>query len=191
MGYLANYSPLGFNLVREVFIETGTYQGTTLKLAAKAGYQELHSIECAEPLYHLAEPLFKDDPKVHLHCGSSPVVLPKIMDGAKTTLFWLDAHWCGQNLAGYVSVFDPAYGQCPLLAELKAIMDVDWKVPPYILIDDAQQFTRRRFGVVFEDKQWPTINQIRAEMPGFTLSEWSDILFFLPDGVSLGPVLTP
>ena len=193
MGYLTYYSPKGFNLVRDVFIETGTYQGTTLAAAAKAGYKELHSVECLEEMYLKAVSLFADDPKVHLHLGSSPEVLPWIMDGTKATVFWLDAHYCGGTPADRPSSFDRGHGQCPLLDELKAIMKVAWRVPPYILVDDAKLFVRPDMALrePLVKEEWPTAEQIAAALPGFTLGEWGDIIYCLPGGECLGFPVPP
>ena len=195
MGYLTNYAPLGFNLVRDVFIETGTYAATTLRAAARAGYKTLHSIELNEVMYRQAVAALPDiagGADVHVYFGSSPVILPLIMDGSKPTLFWLDAHWCGGAPTEKPCSWDKAYGQCPLAAELQAIMAVKWQTPPYILIDDAQMFTRTRFPGSFDEKQWPTVSQIMDQLThfeyGFVFGLYMDTIYCLP-GHCLGTPL--
>ncbi|MDR1514735.1 MAG: hypothetical protein LBS45_03495 [Synergistaceae bacterium] len=58
------------------------------------------------------------------------MVLKDVLDGKNSPmLFWLDAHWSGGDTAGENI-------QCPLLEELKIILDSNSS--HFILIDDAR-----------------------------------------------------
>jgi len=163
----------GQSIVRPVFIETGTYHGDTLANAIAAGFRTLHSVEVCETNYELARARFKGQANVYLHFGSSPVVLPRVIDPEIATTFWLDAHFQG---SGRLEL-DSVYGECPLLAELRVIFSYDWS--PIVLIDDAYMFDQRIPGG-FDRLQWPSIEEIRAELPcQYELSE-SDGILILP-----------
>ncbi len=155
-----------YKLVRDVFIETGTFRGDTLMSAVAAGFRQLYSMECCERLYRAACRRFANCPHVRLHLGSSPDILPKIMDPALATTFWLDARYQGYDR----DEFDLAVGECPLLLELAAIRAVPWKTPPVIVIDDAAIFRHGfdhlgELGMRFDPCQWPSIEQVRQALP--------------------------
>lgn len=165
----------GQSIVRPVFIETGTYRGDTLANAFAAGFRTLHSIEVCETNYQLATARFEGQANVHLHLGSSPEVLPRIIDPEIATTFWLDAHFQGSSRAE----LDPDYGECPLLVELRVLFSYDWS--PIILIDDAYMFDQRIPGG-FDRSQWPSLEDIRAALPGrYKISEQDEILYCLAD----------
>lgn len=168
----------GRSLVRPVFIETGTGEGDTLACAAAAGFRLCHSIDVHRGNAALARLRFAADFRVHIHHGSSPDVLPLVMVDVPTT-FWLDAHYraCGDG------EMDPRHGQCPLLAELAAIVAVQWTEQPVILIDDAALFERPwadEFGEHFDIEQWPEREQIDARLPGHEITEQGGILYCMP-----------
>src|SRR5262245_31694637 len=123
----------------EVFIETGTQRGDSLAAALAAGYPECLSVEYTDLFYRFAKERFANDSRVRLFHGSSPDVLPAMIDPIKTTTFWLDAHYSGSDRAWQ----DPKYGECPLLQELEVILAAPWRQPPIICIDDAYIFHER------------------------------------------------
>ena len=132
MGLLTQFDFDGRSLVRELFIETGTYRGDSLVHAAKQDFRVLHSIEYDVKNYEQAVSRFSDVSNIYLHHGSSPDVLPVIIDKHATTTFWLDAHYQGTRQEEQ----DMEYGQCPLMAELEIITSVKWDTLPFIIIDD-------------------------------------------------------
>lgn len=158
-------------IVRPVFIETGTFRGETLANAMFAGFGTLHSIEVCEANYQIVKAQFRQYHNVHLHLGSSPEVLPRIIDDQIPTTFWLDAHYQGLSRAEQ----DEAYGECPLLAELDVIFGYQWS--PVVLIDDAHMFDHR-FPPGFDRVQWPSRQQIRDAVPShYNVVEEDGVLY--------------
>ena len=135
---LQTYSFHNINLVRDVFIETGTYEGETTACAMKAGYKKVHTIEVNRRLAAAAKAKFAGT-IVTVHCGSSPDILPFVCDPTAATTFWLDAHYQG----GPKDEMDIRYGECPVIQELDVILSVPWEKKPYILIDDAHIFAMK------------------------------------------------
>lgn len=164
-----------------VYIETGIGHGQSLKEAVKHGFETLHAVEIDEKLVEMAHGTFLDVPYVNIHHGSSPDVLPKIIDPVRQTLFWLDAHF---SAGLYTSdserdraQLDPRYGECPLMAELQAIVQVPWTVDPVILIDDAVCFIAEKYEgyhASWDRDQHPTLAEIRSMLAHFTVTVRDD-----------------
>lgn len=153
----------------DVFIETGLGHGNTLESALQRPYKWLHSIEI-DPTLVARCGLY--DPRLTIHCGSSPDILPTIIDPQKSTVFWLDAHYSAGQYTSSAAVdasrLDPRYGQCPLLAELAIIRSFDWAVRPWIAIDDAACFRMETYSGMYaqyDRGQYPTEAEIRAALP--------------------------
>lgn len=166
-----NYSFNGTSLITDVFIETGTYTGRSVLDACKQDFKEIHSIEWLEKHYLACKKKVKGYENCHLHHGSSPDVLPQIIDGTKTTTFWLDAHYQGVR----DDEQDPKYGECPLLEELKVIFSIDWEVDPFVIIDDVHCFTDG-LPRTFNKSQWPLIEEIKSLFPDNYTFETADLM---------------
>ena len=159
---------------RDVFIETGTFEGESLATAANH-FAVCHSIEVSQVLADAVRERFKDRPHVHVHQGSSPMILPLIIDPRRATVFWLDAHYQGLGR----DQMDAAAGECPLLAELDVILAAGWEVRPVILIDDAHCFGcpgNRPPDPKLDLKTWPTYAQIAARLAGWALAVRDDVI---------------
>lgn len=163
MGVLSQFAPAA------VFIETGLGGGQSLAAALAQPFAVLHSIEIDATLIARCE---LRDPRLTIHYGSSPDVLPTIIDPARLTMFWLDAHYSAGLYTSDSDLdrsrLDPRYGQCPLLAELAIIREVDWRIRPWIYIDDADCFRSPIYEGMFaqyDRLQYPTENEIRAILP--------------------------
>lgn len=183
MGRLTIFTNLaGFNLDNEVFIETGTYKSETLEAASRANYSIIHSIDVVPEYVQEAREKFKDNPKINCHCGTSPDILPQIIDRNKSTTFWLDAHY--QSLRDEESC--NKYGQCPLLEELKVIFSEPWTKPVVILIDDAHMFASRRENQArhFKLEQWPVRDDIEALLPPDCKMELHADIFIIAPSIS-------
>jgi hypothetical protein len=163
MGRLVYFEHNNQSLVRDVFIETGTYHGDSLFNASQQAFETLHSIEVSEENYKVSSERFQNDKNINVHFGSSPDILPKIIDPKRTTAFWLDAHFQGGNAKEQ----DSNRGQCPLMEELDIILSYEWEELPLIMIDDADLFTKQNFikdrGFLLED--WPTFEEIKSVLP--------------------------
>ena len=97
----------------KVFVETGTYEGASVR-AALPLFQELHTVELSATLYaRVVE--FEENENVHPYHGRSEDVLRQIAPKLKrkSVLYWLDAHWSHEEHS------EGAEEQCPLLDELE------------------------------------------------------------------------
>jgi hypothetical protein len=165
-------------LIRSLFVETGTNEGNTLAHASLR-FEHCISIEQNEKLYLAAVERFKFKPNVRVYKGHSPLILPKVLDPAIETTFWLDAHYSANGNTMEV------HGECPLMDELAVIVGLNWKVPPIILIDDAFMFDDSVFApdtedcfwksnktdhIVYHRNQWPRVEEIDAVLTGYKRS---------------------
>lgn len=184
-GSLENFDFQGQSLVRDVFIETGTYLGQTSENAIHAGFKHVHTIEVSERIFALAKQRFVDRSDVTVHHGSSPDVLFNVCDPDLETVFYLDGHYQG----GPLDENDPLVGECPLMLELKVILGISWKSLPIIVIDDSKIFT-----IPTKDRDeylrnchldpifWPTYQQIVDVLcPIYTVYEQDDRLYCVPE----------
>ena len=117
----------------KVFVETGTLDGTGVKLAKSVGFEHIQSIELDEKCYNFATCVFKDDKNIKIYQGDSASVLNNVLESIKdNTVFWLDAH-----PLGYLTTTNT-----PIKGELYAIKK--WmertNLKPVILLDDMRLF---------------------------------------------------
>lgn len=151
---------------RDVFIDTGAHLGMSMQHALDAGFKEVVGIELVEEYVHKLAARFKDMPHVKLHHGSSPCVLGSVLSQYedRDVTIWHDAHYQGNNL----EELDPAVGECPLLGELRIVMNrqVYQKRKPMLYIDDAfmlyPEYWEEERSKEFKRSEWPTIEQIEA-----------------------------
>ena len=128
-----------------IFIETGTYLGDTVK-AVKKNFKEIYSIELNKMLYLTAKQKFVKYKHINIILGDSSKKLPEILsklDGP--CLFWLDAHYSGGNTS-------KANVETPVTKELRCILNHPNK-NHVILIDDAHDFTGKN--------DYPTIPELK------------------------------
>lgn len=126
--YLSQYA------TGDIFVETGTYLGDTVKLALKCGFKTVHSVELNDKLYEEAVEMFKDNPNVKIWHGDSVDRLKDILAeiGNQPATFWLDAHASGHLVGG-------KSGGSPVLDELNLIMESENK-DHTIFVDDIRLF---------------------------------------------------
>jgi hypothetical protein len=161
------------------FVETGTYQGGSLNVAAEF-FPECHSIEMSPELYENAKKQFAGRTHIKLYQGESAATLAanSVHFAERPVLFWLDAHWCvGENTAGQDS-------QSPLREELRAI----GKLHPQsvVLIDDARYYLcpppiPHRF------TDWPDFHDLVIILLSLSnqhrLMIFNDVLLFYPENI--------
>lgn len=123
---IAHYQELSGS---RVFIETGTYLGETLSVAAEI-FGNCYSVELSQELYQRAKGKFSGRRHVELLNGSSAALLPTILDTVREpAIIWLDAHFSGGLTAGE--------GSDPLQQELATLLQYR-EMRHLILIDDAR-----------------------------------------------------
>jgi hypothetical protein len=130
----------------DIFVETGTYLGDTVKLALEHGFKKIHSIELNKKLYDDAVEMFKNEPTVKIWLGDSTEILPIIIDeiGNNRATFWLDAHASGPLVGG-------KSGGSPVVDELNIIGKSMCKEHT-IFVDDKRLFGSAEWSYVsFDD----------------------------------------
>lgn len=136
----------------EVLVETGTFQGGTIRATVDL-FQEIHSVELSPELFGSAEDAFSGAANVSLAQGRSAPFLehlrPSIAD--RPTLFFLDAHWSAGDSE------TPPATQCPLMDELSAVGSLNERSA--IIIDDARLFLRP-VPVPLDPDSWPAFDEV-------------------------------
>jgi hypothetical protein len=119
----------------EMFVETGTYDGSGCLIAVHAGFKKVVSFEISPVRFALASERLKVFPQVDLILGDTMAFLPKLLDLISfPCTFWLDAHMPEDGVA-----HSAAWSSCPIMHELAAIAKHSIKTHT-ILIDDLNLF---------------------------------------------------
>ena len=153
----------------DVLIQTGTQLGKGLKYCAPH-FKTIHTIELDDRYYHESKRRLAKYKNVLCYHGSSPEVLPLVIDPTRPTTFWLDAHFVAtDDLQAQVQ------NQCPLMQELLAIFAFRWEAKASILVDDAHFFQpsfwrQRRRSRGYDIAQWPRQELLRATVEEFGYS---------------------
>lgn len=173
----------GLSLVRDLLIETGTYTGIGTLCGLLAGFPRVITIEHDLHIWADTSHALADLTEwVEFKRGTSPMVLPSVIDGTIPTTFLLSAHYIGLPWC-------TLWGQCPLLAELKAIFAVSWDYAPVILIDSAHMYQHWHDPACWKWCQptdciradFPTKSEIVTALPSFySVNEWKDVFYCLP-----------
>jgi hypothetical protein len=161
--------------VTKDFIETGTYLAATASWAAQH-FDRVISIEADRELYDAARKRLASHANVDLRLGRSQDVLATLIPKlSQPALIWLDAHWCGGDVA--VAGDDQ---ECPLLEEIAAI-DAGM-IQHLILIDDARFFLNPP-PPPHKREHWPSlgavIEQLRAKYDSY-ICVTDDVIIRLP-----------
>ncbi len=116
----------------DVFIESGTFFGTSAGRAAHF-FKEVHTMELSPSLYQEAIKRLNSYRNVHVYCGDSSQLLPKILKSITSKIiFWLDGHYSeGSTARGSKNT--------PVMEELEAIKN-SGITDAVILIDDMRCF---------------------------------------------------
>ena len=103
-----------------IFIETGTYGGTTSKIVSKY-FEKVYTCDVSEDETQAREDNFKDATNINFMLADSRDALPEFLReiGNDKFFLFLDAHW---------------HGYFPVLEELQIIADFGYK--PFIFIHD-------------------------------------------------------
>jgi len=113
------------------FVETGTYAGEMVKYVnARYNFDRIYSIELSERLAARADKLFQDASNVFIIHGASEESLKGIRQ-TEPFLYWLDAHYCGDDVTAMGEKITPVY------EELEVILN---ETDHVIVIDDLDNF---------------------------------------------------
>lgn len=141
------------------FVETGSFLGDGIERALESGFTEIYSIDLEEVHIEQCKKRFEGKSQVHLFAGSSDVWLDKIIESIHEPItFWLDAHSCGEPVAGEVNN--------PILKELAIIAKHPIKTHT-ILIDDVRLFGTKYFDHITLSELIRKIKQIN---PAYQIS---------------------
>jgi hypothetical protein len=133
-----------------VFVETGTHQAETA-VWASANFECVFTIEAHEPLHQKAVETFGNCKNIRFLKGDSRSHIKSLTSSlTEPAIFWLDAHWCGENTFGKSD-------ECPVVGELELLNAS--KVPHIVLIDDARLFLAPP-PAPHEATHWPDISAI-------------------------------
>ena len=154
------------------FIETGTYLGRTTEWASEH-FNLVYTIELSEKIFKETSSRLSEKTNITFLQGDSRHHLQNIIDSVEApAIFWLDAHWSGEETAGEED-------QCPLLQELEIIY-----ASPFdhiVMIDDARTYTLppRKPN---NPEQFPTICDILdiARKKNVIITILDDVIYIIP-----------
>lgn len=144
-----------------VFVETGTYKGTTLGAVCNI-FDRLYSIELNKNLHKDAVKKFRKHKHISLIHGDSAEKLKDVVkDIDKPIFFWLDGHYSG-------GITSRGTTPTPVLKEIACILER--KNPEDVIaVDDIRVFTR--------EKDWPNISEIEEMVKDKKIILVDDIMF--------------
>jgi hypothetical protein len=174
----------------KVFFETGTYYGGTT-ISALPYFKEIYTVELHKGLFENARKLLKKYNNVHVYNDRSYEVILKVAPNINgTILFWLDAHFSGEDTALSFNNPEAPEAVTAIREELRAIKEIRLN-DCIILIDDI-----RGFGVEVLKNEYlgcwayPTIQEVQHLLqkinPRFEVVLLGDILLAY-DGSKYNP----
>ena len=134
------------------FIETGTHAGQAIEIAYRLNFEGIVSIELDRHLAGEAIKKYMDTDNVWIFQGDSADLLAGILNLKEDSVtFWLDAHGPG-NLD---------VKNCPLLQELRSIVEYSKSYKVNILIDDLRLMSKELL---------ESITLLISQVPGFVMT---------------------
>lgn len=148
--WISFFKEISQNFNIEIFVESGTYHGSTSAKAAQI-FKEVHTIELIKEIYAKAKERFKNSKNVILYHGDSGQLLPQILSTISGKIFfWLDGHYMGGKV-------DEA---TPIIKELVGLQRTN-KLDEFILIDDVRLFgTKLDSKILLGDKYYPQLEYV-------------------------------
>lgn len=118
---------------REIFIETGSFEGDGIQAAIDSGYKYIYSIEVQPHYYEHCQRRFGNYNNVSVLLGDSGSLLKEILSSVnQPAVFWLDGHYSG-GATGSSGI------ESPLLQEVSTVIDHDSQ-DHVVMIDDVRDF---------------------------------------------------
>lgn len=178
----------------DVFVETGTYNGMNAKTIAPY-FKQIHTIELSRELYEQARSTLAGVPNVSVYWDNSPAMIAKLAPQLEGhIMFWLDAHYSGENTAMSNDDTNDPEAITSIRKELKIIKEKNL-TNCTILIDDM-----RGFGGIVDDIQflgcwaYPSVQEVcrlgREINPNFAFALLGDILLMY-DSTKFSPNFSP
>ena len=172
MGQLHKSHLATYSASTDIFVETGTYQGDTVAVAAEFGFASIYSIELNQQLVEQCQQRFKNNNNIQILFGDSPDVLQQILQGIDSRCtFWLDAH----RSFSLKTPGSQTYGPSPLLQELNAIASSSRR-DHVIFIDDCRLFDTDSWNYLSKQS---IVDQLLAINPAYKIE-------YLDGGTSFG-----
>jgi hypothetical protein len=155
------------------FVETGAFHGTTTAWAAQQ-FDTVYAVELDKDVYRNTARRLSQYENVRFLQGDSSVNLEKIMSRLRgPAVFWLDAHWMGDQLTRGV--------ECPLIDEIRQIHASPYA--QYILIDDARLFLSPP-PTPCDRRLWPTLDDVVSALQAgghrYYVVLFDDVIFAVP-----------
>jgi len=162
----------------EVAIETGTHLGESA-VALSEMVDHVWTVELSHEHWERALARHGGNAAITFLEGDSAGVLASLAPGIdRPALYWLDAHWCAADSAGFEA-------QCPLLAEIDALDRAPTAAQSAILIDDASFFLACPYPE-YRRTDWPTfmevVDRLRARHPRYVTTLLDVIIAAPPAG---------
>ena len=162
------------------FVETGTWTGNGIRLALRAKFPEIHSIEIDKGTYHIAKKCFASHKNVFLYLGDSGKDLWNIIKNLNTPItLWLDGH-CDQ---AYPSDDEK---NTPLLEELDQIKRHPIKNHT-IIIDDMHCCNTLLFDYLTREQIAAKVKEINPNYTIYFIDGGDDAEY--PDNIMVAQVL--
>lgn len=121
----------------QCLVETGTWVGETAFLASQI-FSEVYTVEIHPKLFEQGNALLNERKNVHRYCDESAHFLASLMHQfPKNSLFWLDAHYCGEG-SGTVYIRGTEI-KSPLRDEVVCVLD-HFDSSHVLLIDDLRGY---------------------------------------------------
>jgi len=142
----------------EMFIETGTYDGSGCLVAVQCGFRHILSIEISLKKFMEASFRLSGYKNVDLVLGDTYEMFPLLMDkiSYRQCTFWLDAH---NPEDGVVHQHPGQWSRVPIMFELSAIAK-HAKNTHTIMIDDLNHFRSGVFDYIGEEQLKDALRRI-------------------------------
>lgn len=151
------------------FVETGIWHGGTTLWAAQQ-FAFVYACDIDELWVAHARARLVEYPNVRITLGDSRRFLTDLMRTLnQPALIYLDAHY----IADRHSAGNPV--ECPLLGELAALRT--GMVKHVVVIDDARLIVGRDPDYLY----WPTMEEVRAALPGWEIAQEANALVAVPE----------
>ncbi len=159
----------------DVFVETGTNRAETA-VWASANFERVFTIEAYGPLHQRAIEAFGNRKNIQFLQGDSRTHIRSLLTFLdEPAIFWLDAHWCGEQTFGKSD-------ECPVVGELELLNSS--KVAHMVLIDDARLFLAPP-PPPHESSHWPDITKICKLLSMYDKNRYvvvhDDVIIAVPD----------